>query len=81
MTLKDYILGLLSGIAAVILLEPVAVLAEQWIEELKTTPTLKILRKNAEINNLMRLQEIQLRELQEAYERDYSNNFDDEEEE
>ena len=29
----------------------------------------------------MRLQEIQLRELQEAYERDYSNNFDDEEEE
>ena len=47
MTLKDYILGLLSGIVAVILLEPVAVLAEQWIEELKTTPTLKILRKNA----------------------------------
>ena len=81
MTLKDYILGLLSGIVAVIFLEPVAVLAEQWIEELKTTPTLKILRKNAEINNLMRLQEIQLRELQEAYERDYSNNFDDEEEE
>ena len=79
--MKNYILGLMSGILAVILLNPLSELLLQWIEEFKTVPTLKILRANAEINNLMRLQEFQLRELQEAYERDYSNNFDDEEEE
>ena len=78
--MKNYILGLMSGILAVILLNPLSELLLQWIEQFKTVPTLKILRANAEINNLMRLQEFQLRELQEAYERDYSNNFDDEEE-
>ena len=76
--MKNYILGLMSGILAVIILKPLYELIEQWIEEFKTVPTLKILRANAEINNLMKLQEIQLQELQEAYERDFK---DDEEEE
>ena len=76
--MKNYILGLMSGILAVIILKPLYELIEQWIEEFKTVPTLKILRKNAEINNLMKLQEVQLQELQEAYERDFK---DDEEEE
>ena len=77
--MKNYILGLMSGILAVILLNPLSELLLQWIEEFKTVPTLKILRANAEINNLMSLQEVQLRELEEAYIRDYSN--EDEEEE
>ena len=76
--MKNYILGLMSGILAVIILKPLYELIEQWIEEFKTVPTLKILRANAEINNLMKLQEVQLQELQEAYERDFN---DDEEEE
>lgn len=76
--MKNYILGLISGILAVIILKPLYELIEQWIEEFKTVPTLKILRANAEINNLMKLQEVQLQELQEAYERDFK---DDEEEE
>ena len=80
--MKNYILGLMSGILAVILLNPLSELLLQWIEEFKTVPTLKILRTNAEINNLMKLQEVQLQELQEAYERDYlSNDSEDEEEE
>ena len=76
--MKNYILGLMSGILAVIILKPLYELIEQWIEEFKTVPTLKISRANAEINNLMKLQEVQLQELQEAYERDFK---DDEEEE
>ena len=76
--MKNYILGLMSGVLAVIILKPLYELIEQWIEEFKTVPTLKILRANAEINNLMKLQEVQLQELQEAYERDFK---DDEEEE
>lgn len=76
--MKNYVLGLMSGILAVIILKPLYELIEQWIEEFKTVPTLKILRANAEINNLMKLQEVQLQELQEAYERDFK---DDEEEE
>ena len=76
--MKNYILGLMSGILAVILLNPLAELLLQWIEEFKTVPTLIILRANAEINNLMKLQEVQLQELQEAYGRDFK---DDEEEE
>ena len=76
--MKNYILGLMSGILAVIILKPLYEVIEQWIEEFKTVPTLKILRANAEINNLMKLQEVQLQELQEAYERDFN---DDEEEE
>ena len=76
--MKNYILGLMSGILAVIILKPLYELIEQWIEEFKTVPTLKILKANAEINNLMKLQEVQLQELQEAYERDFK---DDEEEE
>lgn len=80
--MKNYILGLMSGILAVIILKPLYELIEQWIEEFKTVPTLKILRANAEINNLMSLQEIQFKELQEAYERDYlSDDSEDEEEE
>ena len=76
--MKNYILGLMSGILAVIILKPLYELIEQWIEEFKTVPTLKILRANAEINNLMKLQEIQLQELQEAYERDFKDNEDEE---
>ena len=79
--MKNYILGLMSGILAVIILKPLYELIEQWIEEFKTVPTLKILRANAEINNLMKLQEVQLQELQEAYERDYSSDDSDDEEE
>lgn len=78
--MKNFILGILSGVVGVIVLKPVFILTEQWLEYLKSISTLKILRANAEINNLLRLQEIQLRELQEAYERDYSNDFGDEEE-
>lgn len=79
--MKNYVLGFFIGIASSIVLNPLLDVLIQWVEYLKSIPTLKTLRANAEINNLMRLQEIQLRELQEAYERDYSNNFDDEEEE
>ena len=75
---KNYILGLMSGILAVILLNPLSELLLQWIEEFKTVPTLKILRANAEINNLMKLQEVQLQELQEAYERDFKDDEDEE---
>lgn len=78
--MKNYILGLMSGILAVILLNPLFELLLQWIEEFKTVPTLKILRANAEINNLMKLQEVQLQELQEAYERDFKDDEDEEEE-
>ena len=77
--MKNYVLGLLSGIVSVILLKPLIEVLQQWLEYQKSIPTLKILRANAEINNLMSLQEVQLRELEEAYIRDYSN--DDEEEE
>ena len=76
--MKNYILGLMSGIVSVILFKPLLELLAQWVEYQKTVPTLKILRANAEINNLMKLQEVQLQELQEAYERDFK---DDEEEE
>lgn len=76
--MKNYVLGLLSGIVSVILFKPLLEVLLQWVEYQKTIPTLKILRANAEINNLMSLQEIQCRELQEAYERDLGN---DEEEE
>ena len=76
--MKNYILGLMSGILAVIILKPLYELIEQWIEEFKTVPTLKILRANAEINNLMKLQEVQLQELQEAYERDFKDNEEEE---
>lgn len=79
--MKNFVLGLMSGILAVIILKPLYELIEQWIEEFKTVPTLKILRANAEINNLMKLQEVQLQELQEAYERDYSSDDSDDEEE
>lgn len=79
--MKNYILGLMSGILAVIILKPLYELIEQWIEEFKTVPTLKILRANAEINNLMKLQEVQLQELQEAYERDYSSDDSEDEDE
>ena len=68
--MKNYILGLMSGILAVILLNPLSELLLQWIEEFKTVPTLKILRANAEINNLMKLQE--------AYERDFKDDEDEE---
>lgn len=71
--MKNYILGLMSGILAVILLNPLSELLLQWIEEFKTVPTLKILRANAEINNLMKLQE--------AYERDYSSDDSEDEDE
>lgn len=76
--MKNYILGLMSGILAVILLNPLFELLLQWIEEFKTVPMLKILRANAEINNLMKLQEVQLQELQEAYERDFKDDEDEE---
>ena len=76
--MKNYLLGLLSGIVSVILFKPLLEVLAQWVEYQKTIPTLKILKANAEINNLMSLQEIQCRELQEAYERDLGN---DEEEE
>lgn len=79
--MKNYVLGLLSGIVAVILFKPLLEVLAQWVEYQKTIPTLKILRANAEINNLMSLQEIQCRELQEAYERDYSSNDSEDEEE
>ena len=79
--MKNYVLGFFIGIASSIVLNPLLDVLIQWVEYLKSIPTLKTLRANAEINNLMRLQEFQLRELQEAYERDYSNNFGDEEEE
>ena len=70
--MKNYILGLMSGILAVILLNPLSELLLQWIEEFKTVPTLKILRANAEINNLMKLQE--------AYERDFNDDEEEDEE-
>lgn len=80
--MKNYVLGLLSGIVSVILFKPLLEVLLQWVEYQKTIPTLKILRANAEINNLMSLQEIQCRELQEAYERDYlSDDSEDDEEE
>ena len=77
--MKNYVLGLLSGIVSVILLKPLIEVLQQWLEYQKSIPTLKILRANAEINNLMSLQEVQLRELEEAYIRDYSNDEEEEE--
>ena len=68
--MKNYVLGFFIGIVSSIVLNQFLDVLFQWVEYLKAVPTLKTLRANAEINNLMRLQEIQLRELQEAYERD-----------
>ena len=76
--MKNYVLGLLSGIVSVILLKPLIEVLQQWLEYQKTIPTLKILRANAEINNLLKLQEVQLQELQEAYERDFKDDEDEE---